>query len=480
MIANENILNQVKLNLKIEDKSLDDLIAKLNRRKPNDADIFMQSFEDEYWSLEDGIIKDLAYSYDKGAGFRCVTGETTSYAYTEDFSPESLHRTAMLASGFNVPSDSTKKLSSHKSYTSRHYGSLHPFAETSDAEKVDFLRSLDRLARQSSKMVEKVTVSISSRYEQVLITRFDGSIVADIRPLFKISLSVVCFDGIANCEGSSSVGGRVCFSDLCNVEIKDHLVTEAIKLAEHQLKAEAAPAGEMPVVLGPGLPGILLHEAVGHGLEGDFNRKQTSAFSNRIGQKVASEHCTVIDDGTIARKRGSVTIDDEGTPGQKTTLIENGVLVGYIHDRMSAMSMGLSSTGNGRRESYEYAPLPRMTNTFLKAGPHEHAEIIDNVKNGIYAVSFSGGQVDITSGKFVFSANEAYKIENGKISTPIKGATLIGDGPSILNQVSMVGNNFELDKGTGVCGKDGQSVVVGVGQPSLLIDKIIVGGTNSQ
>jgi TldD protein len=472
------IITKVKENFAVDDNELSQLMSILVSRPVDDADIFLQSLDDEYWVLEDGIIKNLNISSDKGIGFRSVRNETTGYAYSEDFTSKSLRDAAFSAQ--IVGKDITGlKLKKTEKGSSKFYNNIHPFDNYYDKEKSSLLHDLENEARRISKNVEKVTASISSRYEEVLIMRLDGSMFADVRPLVRIGLMVVCSNGKQRYSGNSSLGGRYDIKSLDRKDIVAKLAREAVKLAMIQFEAKAAPAGEMPVVLGSGWPGVLLHEAVGHGLEGDFNRKKTSAFSGKIGEKVASSSCTVVDDATIYGRRGSLSIDDEGTRGQRTVLIENGILKGYMHDRLSARLFGTSSTGNGRRESYEYIPLPRMTNTFLEPGEYNPEEIIKTVKQGIYAVNFSGGQVDITSGKFVFSANDAYMIRDGKIAEPIKGATIVGDGPSVMKKVSMVGNDFNLDSGIGICGKDGQSIPVGVGQPTVKIDEITVGGTET-
>ncbi|MBT4804134.1 MAG: metalloprotease TldD [Legionellales bacterium] len=476
----DNVIDNIIKPYDLGCPDLDNLLSLLYVKNCDDADIFIQNVADESWFLEDGIIKDIVCSLDQGAGFRCVVGQGTGYAYSEDFSLPALKKAALAAGSMHVAASGRKQVGIISSLEHNiYYGSDHPLSNITDELKVGMLHEIERLARAHSSKVEKVTASISSRYEQVLIKRFDGQLVADIRPLVRIGLSVVCCDGKDRNSGSASYGGRFGLEKLNTPEKLNMLAAEAVDLALLQFSAKPAPAGEMPVVLGSGWPGVLLHEAVGHGLEGDFNRKGTSAFSGRIGEKVASSACTVIDDATIDDRRGSLTIDDEGTPGERTVLIENGILKAYMHDRLNARLMGSKSTGNGRRESYEYAPMPRMTNTFMEPGSYDPSDIIASVDDGIYAVNFSGGQVDITSGKFVFSANEAYLIKNGKIVHPIKGATLIGDGPSVLHQVSMVGNDFSLDKGIGICGKDGQSVPVGVGQPTMRLDKITVGGTET-
>lgn len=473
-----NSSTNVVENFGVSIADLTKLISVLSKGNVDDADIFLQALDDEYWLLEDGVIKDLSLVRNKGAGLRCIKGDTTGYSYSEDFHFNALLKAAEAARTISAPIVAKPPLKI-SNMTKRYYGTNHPLYGICDESKAAYLHKIEACARSLSDKVDKVTVSISSRYEEVLIFGLDARIVTDVRPLFRVNLTVVCASDNERHSGSSSFGGRYELSEIDKDQMAMNIANEAVNLALIQFEAKPAPAGEMTVVLGSGWPGVLLHEAVGHGLEGDFNRKGVSAFSGRIGEKVASSECTVVDDGTIQGKRGSINIDDEGTPGQRTTLIENGILKGYMHDKLSARMMGVSPTGNGRRESYEYSPLPRMTNTFLEPGKYDRLEIIESVPLGVYAANFSGGQVDITSGKFVFSANEAYMIRDGKIAEPIKDATIIGDGPSVMHQVSMVGNDFALDNGIGVCGKDGQSVVVGVGQPTLKINKITVGGTET-
>jgi len=358
------------------------------------------------------------------------------------------------------------------------YAPLDPLASLSDADKIALLQRADQAARQQDPRVKQVMVSLSGVHEVVLIAASDGTLNADVRPLVRMNVTVIAEQNGRREQGFAGAGGRYGYEVLNADGRAEALAHEAVRGALLNLEAAPAPAGTLPVVLGPGWPGVLLHEAIGHGLEGDFNRKGTSAFSGRLGERVASSLCTVVDDGTLVDRRGSLTVDDEGTAAQCTTLIENGILKGYMQDKQNAALMGVASTGNGRRESFAHLPMPRMTNTYMLAGPHDPQEIIASVQKGLYAANFGGGQVDITSGKFVFSANEAYLIENGKITRPVKGATLIGNGPDVLTRVSMVGNDLQLDAGIGVCGKEGQSVPVGVGQPTLKVDSLTVGGTN--
>lgn len=471
------VTNELLMPYNISHSDLDMLLGHLYQKDSDDMDIFIQKIWEESWSIEDSIIKDLSRSVEQGAGFRCVVGSSVGYAYSEDFTLGAFKSAAAAASSISTLSGSRNVKAVSAKLPPSLYASMNPLEELSSDEKVKLLHSLDLAARAENTLVEKVTGSLNTSYEMVLIKCCDGRLVPDIRPLVNLSLTVICNKKGERQTGFASVGGRYSCKKVATRSVVAHLASEAVRSAVLQFDAKPAPAGEMEVVLGPGWPGVLLHEAVGHGLEGDFNRKKTSAFTDKIGTKVASKHCTVIDDATIPGRRGSLNVDDEGTVGQKTTLIENGILVGYIQDRQNAFLMKQKPTGNGRRESYAYAPMPRMTNTYMLAGEHSKEEIIASVKNGIYAVNFAGGQVDITSGKFVFSANEAYMIKNGKVAYPIKGATLIGDGPSAMHEISMVANDFSLDSGIGTCGKDGQSVPVGVGQSTLKLDKMIVGGT---
>lgn len=473
--VSNNLLSPYNLSL----NSLEDLYAALLTKDSDFADIFCQKIFSESWYLEDGLIKDLSQNISQGIGFRLVHAETTGYAYTENFTLASMHKAVHAARAISSSGGQGIVNASHNIIAPQLYTDSDPLLSISNEDKVGLLHDLDRLARSQSHKVEKVTASLNARYEEVLIRSASGAVVADIRPLVRLGVSVVCSDGSDRQTASASVGGRYESSRFLDKQVLTSLAQQAVDLALLQFDAVAAPAGSYPVVLGPGWPGVLLHEAVGHGLEGDFNRKGSSAFSGKMGEKVASECCTIVDNGAIADRRGSIAIDDEGTIGQRTVLIENGRLVSYLQDNLNASLMGVTSTGNGRRESYEYAPIPRMTNTYLEAGPHGSEEIIASVDKGIYAVNFSGGQVDITSGKFVFTASEAYMIENGKVTYPVKGATLIGDGASVLHEISMVGNDFALDQGIGVCGKDGQGVPVGVGQPTIKVNNLTIGGTEA-
>jgi len=439
------------------------------------ADIYCQASQHESWVLEDGIIKEGSFNIDQGVGIRAVSGEKTGFAYSDEIVLPALTHAANAAKAISVQGQQGIVQSWKTQNSNNLYMQDNPLQSLHSSEKIELLKKLDCEVRKMDSRITQVSVSLSGVHEVILVAASDGTLNADIRPLVRLSVSVIVESKGRREQGSSGGGGRVDYSYFTDERAFDY-AKEAVRQAVTNLDAIDAPAGEMVVVLGSGWPGVLLHEAIGHGLEADFNRKGSSAFSEMIGQKVASELCTIVDDGTIENKRGSLNIDDEGTATQNTVLIENGILKGYMHDKLNAKLMKTASTGNGRRESYAHLPMPRMTNTFMLAGKHDPAEIISSVKKGLYAVNFGGGQVDITSGKFVFSANEAYLIENGKITSPVKGATLIGNGPEVLNYVSMVGNNLELDSGVGVCGKEGQSIAVGVGQPTIKIDKLTVGG----
>ena len=443
------------------------------------ADIYFQLSRDESWSLEDGIVKEGSASIEQGVGVRALAGEKTGFAYSDEIDGAALDEAAraaraIAAAGHTGRVPAFTRISGHSLYLPQ-----DPVGSLSDDDKVSWLERVDRETRRIDPRIVQVMASVSSSFELVLIATSDGTLAADARPLVRFNVSVIAEQNGRREVGFAGMGGRYSLAELVSGERPLALGREAARQALVNLDAVPAPAGAMTVVLGPGWPGVLLHEAIGHGLEGDFNRKGTSAFSNRVGERVASEACTVVDDGTLASRRGSLNIDDEGTPTRCTTLIENGVLKGYLQDKLNARLMGTHSTGNGRRESFAHMTLPRMTNTYMRPGPHDPGEIIASVERGLYAVNFGGGQVDITSGKFVFSASEAYLIENGRLGAPIKGATLIGNGPDVLTRVSMVGNDLKLDDGVGTCGKEGQSVPVGVGQPTLRIDALTVGGTGT-
>jgi len=442
------------------------------------ADLYFQSTRYESWILEDGIIKEGNYNIDYGVGVRAISGEKTGFAYSDDIILPALEQAATAAKTIALQSGLNKIQAWQRlSKSPTLYGITDPLKSIQDADKIALLQRLDKEARKIDPCVQQVIVSLSGSHEIILIAASDGTLNADVRPLVRLNVSVIAETKGRREQGSHGGGGRFDYTHFLTEDLGVGYVREAVRQALNNLSADPAPAGTMPVVLGPGWPGVLLHEAIGHGLEGDFNRKGSSAFAGRIGERVASPLCTVVDDGTLVGRRGSLNIDDEGTPTQCTTLIENGILKGYLQDKLNARLMGTKSTGNGRRESYAHLTIPRMTNTYMLAGNHTPEEIIASVDKGLYAVNFGGGQVDITSGKFVFNASEAYLIEKGKITRPVKGATLIGSGPEILKHVVMVGNDLKLDTGIGVCGKEGQSVPVGVGQPTLKIDSITVGGT---
>jgi TldD protein len=462
----------------IDELALQKVLGHLLDRKIDQADIYFQSIYHESWFLEDSRVKEGSYNIDQGVGVRAVSGDKTGFSYSNEIVLPALMQAATAAK--NIVHDQKSGVMPLHSHTVKEhalYAPLNPLKTLSDQQKIDLLHRLDTEARSLDSRVKRVMISLAGVYETVLVMNQSGEMASDIRPLVRLNVSVIVEQNARREQGSSGGGGRIGYQYFLDDNHASHFVKEAVRQALFNLDAVAAPAGPMPVVLGPGWPGVLLHEAIGHGLEGDFNRKGTSAFSGRLGQQVAAKGITVVDDGTLPNRRGSLNIDDEGTPTACTVLIEDGILKNYMLDKLNARLMNMTSTGNGRRESYSHLPLPRMTNTYMLAGQHTPEEIIASVEKGIYAANFGGGQVDITSGKFVFSASEAYLIENGKVTTPIKGATLIGNGPDVLTKVSMTGNDLKLDEGVGTCGKDGQSVPVGVGQPTLKIDNLTVGGT---
>jgi TldD protein len=440
------------------------------------ADLYFQYTRAESWSLEEGQVKSGSFNIDQGVGVRAVSGEKTAFAYSDDISLAALGQAAeatraIARAGGQHSTQVAKRSAGHNLYQPQ-----DPLASLKDADKVALLEKLEGYARAADSRITQVMAHLAAEYEVVLIARSDGKLAADVRPLVRLSLQVIAESEGRREQGSAGGGGRFDYGYFTD-DVLQTYAKQAVHQAVTNLQARPAPAGTMTVVLGSGWPGILLHEAIGHGLEGDFNRKGSSAFSGRVGERVAATGVTVVDDGTIARRRGSLNVDDEGNPTENTVLIENGVLKGYMQDTLNARLMGVPVTGNARRESFAHIPMPRMTNTYMLNGDKDPEEIIKSVKHGLYAVNFGGGQVDITSGKFVFSAAEAYMIENGKITYPVKGATLIGNGPDVLTRVSMIGNDMALDPGVGTCGKEGQSVPVGVGQPTLRIDGLTVGGT---
>ena len=450
-------------------------LAQETLRKCDDGELYLQFIASEAFGFDDGRLKTADYSRDAGFGLRGVSGEMTGFAHANDISAAAIRRageTLALLDPAQGPMAAPPRLNNRHLYTD-----ASPLDEIGFAEKVRLLETIDAAARARDPRVAQVSVGLSASWSVVEIVRADGFVATDVRPLVRLNVSIVAEQNGRRETGSFGMGGRRLYGDLFDPANWNRAIDVALGQALTNLESVAAPAGEMTVLLGPGWPGVLLHEAVGHGLEGDFNRKGTSAFSGRIGERVGAPGVTVIDDGSIASRRGSLSIDDEGTPTQENILIEDGILKGYIQDRLNARLMGVAPTGNGRRESYAHAPMPRMTNTFMRGGNDDPAELLGRMKNGIYAKSFGGGQVDIVSGKFVFSCTEAYKVENGKLGAPIKGATLIGDGPSVLTRVIGIGNDMALDEGVGVCGKGGQSVPAGVGQPTLLVEGLTVGGT---
>jgi TldD protein len=440
------------------------------------ADLYFQYSRTEGWSLEEGKVKSGSFNIDQGVGVRAVSGEKTAFAYSDEINVTALEAAASATRAIAASGGDGKLPVAQSGNPRKLYAPQDPIASLSDDEKVRLLERIEKYARDLDPRVTQVMAGLAAEFDVILVARSDGLMAADVRPLTRLSVTVIAEEGDAREQGSAGGGGRFDYGYFTDAVLHDY-AKQAVHQAITNLKAKAAPAGTMTVVLGNGWPGILLHEAIGHGLEGDFNRKGSSAFSGRIGERVGAPGVTVLDDGTIPDRRGSLNIDDEGNQTQRTTLIENGILKGYIQDSLNARLMGMPLTGNGRRESFAHIPMPRMTNTYMLNGDKDPQEIIASVKNGLYAVNFGGGQVDITNGKFVFSAAEAYMIENGKVTYPVKGATLIGNGPDVLTRVSMIGNDMALDAGVGTCGKDGQSVPVGVGQPTLKIDGLTVGGT---
>jgi TldD protein len=462
----------------LDESKLLKALGSMFTHKVDYADLYFQFTKNEGWSLEEGIVKTGSFSIDQGVGVRAVSGDKTAFSYSDEISETALLDAA--AATRTIARAGAGKIKVAGNMTPVGGRSLYmphdPLVSLDAASKVKLLERVERLARAKDPRVVQVMAGLAGEYDVVLVVRSDGVLAADIRPLVRVSVTVIVEQNGRREVGSSGGGGRYDYGYFTD-ELLDQYATDAVKSALVNLDSRPAPAGPMTVVLGPGWPGILLHEAIGHGLEGDFNRKGSSTFSGRIGDRVAAKGVTVVDDGTLANRRGSLNIDDEGNPTQCTTLIEDGVLKGYIQDTMNARLMKMNVTGNARRESFAHLPMPRMTNTYMLGGDKDPEEILASVKNGIYAVNFGGGQVDITNGKFVFSASEAYMIEDGKVTYPVKGATLIGNGPDVMNRITMIGNDMKLDPGVGVCGKEGQSVPVGVGQPTLRLDGVTVGGT---
>ena len=461
----------------LEERHLNSTLGSIVQGGVDYADLYFQVSRQENWALEDGIIREGGFSLDQGVGVRAVSGEKTGFAYSDELLLPALERAAQAARAIARQGETKRIPAWRRGDAAPLYPATDPTTSVSDGDKTALISRIDEATRALDSRVSQVMISMTSGQDLVLVAGSDGTLAADVRPLVRFNVSVILEQDGRREQGYSGGGSRSDLTYFLSGDLPMEYAREAVRQASVALEAVPAPAGTMPVVLGPGWPGILLHEAVGHGLEGDFNRKGTSAFSGKVGERVAAPHCTIVDDGTLSNRRGSLAIDDEGTPGQYNVLIENGILRGYMQDKLNAGLMGVAPTGNGRRESFAHTPMPRMTNTYMLAGPHDPGEIVASVTRGLYAPNFGGGQVDITSGKFVFSASEAYLIENGKITTPVKGAMLIGDGPEALTRISMVGNDLELDSGVGTCGKEGQSVPVGVGQPTLKIDELTVGGT---
>jgi TldD protein len=462
----------------LDEAKLAKALSSMFTHKIDYADLYFQFTKNEGWSLEEGIVKTGSFSIDQGVGVRAISGDKTAFSYSDEISEQALLDAATATRTIARQGSGKIKVASQMQGRASHslYLQNDPLASLDANQKVSLLERMEKIARAKDTRVVQVMAGLAGEYDVILVARSDGVMAADIRPLVRVSVTVIVEQNGRREMGSSGGGGRYDYSYFSDALLEQY-ADEAVKSALINLDARPAPAGPMTVVLGSGWPGILLHEAIGHGLEGDFNRKGSSTFSGRIGDRVAAKGVTVVDDGTLANRRGSLNIDDEGNPTQCTTLIEDGILKGYIQDTMNARLMKMPVTGNARRESFAHLPMPRMTNTYMLAGDKDPQEILASVKNGLYAVNFGGGQVDITNGKFVFSASEAYMIEDGKVTYPVKGATLIGNGPDVLNRVSMIGNDMCLDPGVGVCGKEGQSVPVGVGQPTLRIDGLVVGGT---
>jgi len=474
-LAERTLLTPTGLGLDDVDRALAELLGP----GVDDGDLYFQHSRRESWTVEDGIVKDGAHSIEQGVGVRAISSEKTGFAYTDEIDLPALLESARAARA--ISREGLKTARGQRINVAGHslYPAIDPIDRFAPEGKLSKLREIEAWVRAADPRVVQVSASLSAAVDTVLVARADGTLAADVRPLVRFNVQVIVEQGGRRESGYAGGGGRFDYVELFANGRAEGLAKEALRQALVNLDAIDAPAGAMPVVLGPGWPGVLLHEAVGHGLEGDFNRKGTSIYSGRVGERVAAPGVTVIDDGTLDARRGSLNIDDEGAPTQRTVLIEDGILKGYMQDSLNARLMGVARTGNGRRESFAHLPMPRMTNTTMAAGSHTLEEMIASVERGLFAPNFGGGQVDITTGKFVFSASEAYLIENGKITAPVKGATLIGNGPEVMNRVVMIGNDLQLDAGVGVCGKNGQSVPVGVGQPSLKISQMTVGGTKA-
>ncbi len=468
----------------LTEASLSKALAEIRQHRVDDADLYFQYTRSEGWSLEEGIVKSGSFAIDTGVGVRAVAGEKTAFAYSDDISEASLMDAARTVRSIAAAGQQRRvKAGAPKARVAASrqlYGGHDPIASLDSTAKVALLEKVEKLARAKDPRITQVMASVAAEYDVVMVARADGTLAADVRPLVRLSVTVIAEQTVGGQvrreTGSGGGGGRFGLAYFSDAQVQGY-VDDAVKAALTNLGSRPAPAGEMTVVLGPGWPGVLLHEAIGHGLEGDFNRKGSSAFTGRIGQRVAAKGVTVLDDGTLPDRRGSLNVDDEGHASQRNVLIEDGILKGYIQDAMNARLMKVRPTGNGRRESYAHVPMPRMTNTYMLSGDKDPQEIVKSLKRGLYATNFGGGQVDITSGKFVFSASEAFWVENGQIQYPVKGATLIGNGPDALTRVSMIGRDMALDTGVGTCGKQGQGVPVGVGQPTLRIDGLTVGGT---
>ena len=475
--SSNSVMSSLLDSTDLNENRINKVLSSMYTNTVDEADLYFQMRRHESWQLEDGKIKEGSFNIQQGVGARVISGEKTGFSYSDELILPALEKAAGAARAITRQGQSRSVHILPTTSKSNLYPKIDPTSSITDKEKIELLHNLDDQTRKLDKRIEQVMISLNSCQDLIMIATSDGNLVTDVRPLVRLSINVIMKENDRREQAYTGGGARTGLEYFRDSNHAVKYAHEAVRQAVIQLEAIPAPAGTMPVILGPGWPGILLHEAVGHGLEGDFNRKGVSTFSGRIGEKVASPLCTIVDDGTIPNRRGSLAVDDEGTPGNYNTLIENGILRGYMQDKLNARLMGVSPTGNGRRESFAHVPMPRMTNTYMLPGPHDPEEILRSVKNGIYAPSFSGGQVDITSGKFVFSVNEAYLIKDGKLQQPIKGAMLIGDGPEILNKISMVGNDLQFDSGIGSCGKEGQTVPVGVGQPTLRVDEITVGGT---